>query len=204
MILTLLYIISNLSGWLYVILWCLSVYPQTLLNFKIKSVAGFSMDFGIMHWTGFLMYSIYCLGGFVYPYMGTGKIHIVDLLFPTHWFLISAANLSQVWIYERGSQPGFDRKVLTMMIFMWTIVAIFFISEGFLGVSIPTFLNTFMILGYLKTIITFCKYCPQVYLNYVRKSTRGLSMSYLLFDLSGGVFSIIQQMVGKIKFTIYN
>lgn len=109
-------VISFVSGWAYVILWGLSCYPQVLLNYKLKSVAGFSLDYGIMHMSGFLIYSLYCFGGFVFPYMGTGNVYLVDLFFPTHCFLVSAANLSQVWIYDRGSQKGFDKRVLAFVV----------------------------------------------------------------------------------------
>ena len=38
-----------------------------------------------------------------------------------------------------------------------------------------------------------CRYFPQVYLNYQRKSTIGWSVSNALTDMSGGLFSLAQQ-----------
>ena len=44
----------------------------------------------------------------------------------------------------------------------------------------------------MKIIITLMKYCPQVYMNWVRHSTKGWSMENVMLDFSGGLFSIIQ------------
>ena len=45
--------------------------------------------------------------------------------------------------------------------------------------------------GYCKALITFVKYCPQVYLNFKRKSTVGWNIYNILLDLTGGTFSLL-------------
>ena len=197
MMLQVLQAISQICGWLYLIVWSLSVYPQTILNYRLKSVAGFSLDFGIMNVCGYLLYSVYVVSGFIYPRLGTGHIYMVDLLFPTHSFIIAAAALAQVWIYERGTQTGFSLKIILLLVFQFMVVLLIFTFEVAFGWKIPIIINTLLMTGYMKTITTFFKYCPQVYLNFTRRSTEGLSMHFVLFDLSGGVFAIIQQMIGK-------
>ncbi len=52
--------------------------------------------------------------------------------------------------------------------------------------------------GYCKAIITFVKYMPQVYLNYVRKSTDGWSIENIILDLTGGTFSLLQQVIDTV------
>ena len=47
-------------------------------------------------------------------------------------------------------------------------------------------------MGYCKAAISFVKYCPQVYLNYSRKSTVGFSLANVLLDLTGGILSFVQ------------
>jgi cystinosin len=47
----------------------------------------------------------------------------------------------------------------------------------------------------VKLIITVVKYCPQVWVNYKRKSTVGWSIWQILLDLSGGVLSIAQLLL---------
>lgn len=44
-------------------------------------------------------------------------------------------------------------------------------------------------------VITVAKYCPQVLVNYQRKSTRGWSILQVLLDLIGGVLSISQLLI---------
>lgn len=201
MLITLLRIISFLSGWAYFIIWSLSVYPQTFLNHELESVEGFSIDFGIMNVWGYWFYSIYTIGGFIYPHLGTGEVQLNDLFFPTHWFLAASVTLTQVWLFERGTQRKFSLWVLAMLVLEWVLVISVFVLEGIVGLRIDDKYNTFKIAGYWKTLITFFKYWPQVYLNYSRKSTFGLSMPYIWMDFTGGMLSTIQQIVDLI---VYN
>ena len=41
--------------------------------------------------------------------------------------------------------------------------------------------------------LLLCRYFPQVWLNYRRKSTIGWSVSNAMTDMSGGLFSLAQQ-----------
>jgi len=77
-------LISLLFGWSYLLLWNFSWYPMIFMHYKTKNASGFSIDFGLMSCTCHLLYSLYSIGGLIYPYLGTGVIQINDLLFPTH------------------------------------------------------------------------------------------------------------------------
>lgn len=50
-------------------------------------------------------------------------------------------------------------------------------------------------LGYVKLLCTFVKYIPQVVVNYKRKSTVGWSIMQILFDITGGVLSLLQLVI---------
>jgi hypothetical protein len=50
-------------------------------------------------------------------------------------------------------------------------------------------------LGYVKLICTVIKYCPQVYVNYKRKSTVGWSINQFLLDFIGGILSLGQLLI---------
>lgn len=50
-------------------------------------------------------------------------------------------------------------------------------------------------LGYVKIIATIVKYCPQVYMNYRRKSTVGWSIWQILLDFIGGILSLLQLVI---------
>jgi len=50
-------------------------------------------------------------------------------------------------------------------------------------------------LGYVKLLCTFVKYIPQAWMNYQRKSTQGWSIAQILFDLVGGILSLLQLVI---------
>lgn len=50
----------------------------------------------------------------------------------------------------------------------------------------------------VKMLATLLKYCPQVYMNFKRKSTKGWSILNVLLDFAGGVCSISQLVLDAI------
>ena len=142
--------------------WTISFYPQSILNWQRKSVAGFSLEFSILNVFGFFFYSLYSVGGFIYPHLGTGVVELNDMLFAVHAYLISWIQLSQVFIYERGSQNSFALWAIIMVVWESIVVIWLFSFEGIAGVTVPIVINTFRIAGYWKALITLTKYCPQV------------------------------------------
>lgn len=59
--------------------------------------------------------------------------------------------------------------------------------------------NTFRACGYCKAAISFFKYCPQVYLNWKRKSTVGWNIHNIMLDFTGGFFSFIQIVIDSVR-----
>jgi hypothetical protein len=53
-------------------------------------------------------------------------------------------------------------------------------------------LDFLYMMSYIKLIMTVVKYIPQVYLNYVRKSTIGWNVYNVILDFVGGIFSTAQ------------
>lgn len=47
----------------------------------------------------------------------------------------------------------------------------------------------------MKLVVTFVKYIPQAWVNYKRKSTHGWSIGQILFDITGGVLSLVQLVI---------
>jgi len=54
-------ILSSIFGWASFVAWSLSFYPQIFINYKTKSVAGFSVEFAMLNPVGFYLYTIYNL-----------------------------------------------------------------------------------------------------------------------------------------------
>jgi cystinosin len=188
--------LSTIVGWTYFIAWSVSFYPQCFLNYRRKSVDGFSIEFAILNVSGFFFYSMYSVGGFIYPNLGTGTIQPNDLFFALHAFCIGSVQLTQVFIYDRGKQKTFQTWAVYLLVIEWTVFITLFVLEGLLGVrDIPSSANTFKIAGYAKALITLFKYCPQVYLNWSRQSTVGWSIFNIMCDFTGGFFSTAQQFI---------
>ena len=153
-------------GWIYLISWTVSFYPQAILNWQKKSVAGFSIEFAILNVWGFFFYSLYSVGGYIYSHLGTGVVDLNDLLFAVHAYLISSIHLSQVFIYDRGNQTTFAIWVVLLLIVEWIVIFALFMLEGVIGVTwLPNSANTFRMAGYWKALITLLKYWPQVSLS---------------------------------------
>lgn len=50
-------------------------------------------------------------------------------------------------------------------------------------------------MGIFKLVIILLKYIPQLYWNYVRKSTKGWSIWGVILDFSGGILSFSQMFL---------
>ena len=169
-------VISIIVGWIYFFAWSFSFYPQWFLNWKKKSVAGFSLEFALLNVSGFFFYSTYSIGGFVFPSLGTGEVKTNDLVFAIHAFLLASVQFTQAFIYDRGKQGSFALWAIWLLIVEWLTLIVVFFLEGVIDIGLlPEGFNTFRVAGYSKALITFTKYMPQVYLNYKRKSTVGWS-----------------------------
>lgn len=59
--------------------------------------------------------------------------------------------------------------------------------------------SVFRMMGIMKVAISFVKYCPQVYLNWKRKSTEGWSLGNVILDFTGGLLSFIQIFVDTLN-----
>lgn len=192
-------VLSQIIGWIYFFAWSFSFYPQIILNWQKKSVAGFSLEFAILNVSGFFFYSLYSTGGFLYPHLGTGEIKINDLVFALHAFFMASVQFTQAFIYERGEQKSFALWAVVLLIVEWITLSVVFTLEGLIGIGLlPTAFNTFRVAGYNKAVITFLKYIPQVWLNYTRKSTVGWSIANIMLDFTGGSLSILQQVIDMI------
>ncbi|KAF9156992.1 hypothetical protein BG015_008495 [Linnemannia schmuckeri] len=170
--------LSYLIGWAYFIAWSASFYPQAILNWRRKTVQGLSMDFVHLNVVGFLCYSIFNLSFFFsteiqeeYKRRNDGQENLVranDVFFAVHALILSTFTLVQSW------------------------VVLVFIGRALSGVGNYEWIDILYFLSYIKLVISFIKYCPQVYINWAAKSTVGWSIHNILLDFTGGVLSIGQ------------
>ena len=55
--------ISDIIGWMYILAWSASFYPQSVINYFKKSVGGFSLEFALLNPSGFFFYAVYSVSG---------------------------------------------------------------------------------------------------------------------------------------------
>jgi cystinosin len=158
-------------------------------------VAGFSLEFAAMNPNGFFFYSVYSVAGSVDPFLGTGSVHANDLLFALHAFAMSAVQLTQIWMYDRGKQGNVNVYVVGFLAVINCCALTSYIYEVSGHPIQNLHWDTFLVMGYCKAAITFVKYVPQVYLNYKRQSTVGWSLANVLLDLTGGTLSLAQMWI---------
>ena len=65
----------------------------------------------------------------------------------------------------------------------------------FAAMATISWLDLIYFLSSIKLLITLLKYVPQAYWNFKRKSTFGWSIGVSLFDLVGGLFSLVQMVI---------
>ncbi|GFS25407.1 cystinosin-like [Elysia marginata] len=193
--------VSSTLGWMYFTAWTLSFYPQVIINWRRKSVIGYSFDFVAFNFTGFVAYACFNTGLFWIPEIkaqyyknhpeGVAPVELNDVFFSLHALVITSVTVIQCIIYEKGTQRvnNWARVLLTLA---WVYVLITIILAVVGSMEWLDFLYGF---SYLKVGVTVLKYMPQAYMNFVRKSTVGWSIGNVLLDFTGGWMSILQMIL---------
>ncbi|TPP61175.1 Cystinosin [Fasciola gigantica] len=166
-------VLQNILGWCYFVSWTLSFYPQVWLNWRRKSVIGFSFDLLTFNIVGYVAYSVYNLGLYCSPAMkyqyfslnpdGVLPVMLNDVFFALHALLVCCFLLIQTLIYERG-----DQRVSNTCRAIVGLVAIYCVGFAMAcGQNLTTWLAFLYQLSYVKVLVTFLKYVPQVSLEFV-------------------------------------
>ncbi|KAL1917645.1 uncharacterized protein VTP21DRAFT_4038 [Calcarisporiella thermophila] len=195
-------IISQVIGWIYFLAWTISFYPQLILNFRRKSVSGLSLDFLWLNLWGFSFYTVYNAAFYWNPVIQAqyraqhnGNNNTVapnDVFFPLHAVAITLLTILQTFIYKRA--PG--QRVSWIAYTYIAVTAIgFLVYVGLAATEKVEWINVLYYMSYVKLVVSFLKYCPQLYLNFVRRSTVGWSIVNILLDFTGGLLSILQLVI---------
>ncbi|KAG0233224.1 PQ loop repeat-domain-containing protein [Mortierella sp. GBAus27b] len=198
--------VSHFIGWTYFLAWSASFYPQAILNWRRKSVQGLSMDFVHLNVLGFLCYSIFNLAFYFsseiqeeYKRRNGGQANLVranDVFFAVHALILSSLTMAQTWIYKRDPTQRVSLPSGTLIATASIVSLILVIRAAWGGQYDSSYgyewIDVLYFLSYVKLVISFIKYCPQVYINWKGKSTVGWSIHNILLDLTGGVLSTAQ------------
>ncbi|XXG62382.1 hypothetical protein AAC387_Pa05g0750 [Persea americana] len=191
-------------GWSAFLCWAICFYPQLILNHRRKSVVGLNFDFVVLNWTKQLAYLIYNVTLFFSPVVqrqyhekyGYGTMIPVaanDVAFSLHSLLIMALVAFQILIYERGSQKV-SKTCITITSIVWVVAVVCTIIAW----PSNSWLWLISVFNIIQVSMTTIKYTPQAFMNYMRKSTEGFSIFFVLLDLLGGLTNLAQMLVESI------
>ena len=187
-------------GWAYFICWNISFYPQILHNFLRKSTEGYSCDKVLLNILGYLTYSAFKISLYSSPYIqhqyfslhpgGINPVRLNDVVFGFHGLIITLVILLQILIYSKGFRVSYTACILFFLLLLTSLISVILASLSF-----TTWLNCLYVLSYIKLIVSFTKYMPQVWINYKTKSTVGVNIETIWLDTLGGLFGILQMIV---------
>ncbi|KAL9984635.1 hypothetical protein ACROYT_G006954 [Oculina patagonica] len=115
-------------------------------------------------------------------------VKLTDVVFAIVAFICTSFQGIQCLMYDRGSQT-IHRSTVVVCIGCLLALAVLTVLRCF-GVG-----SWFLVLqycGYVKLVVSFGTYSPQVWLNFKRKSTAGFHIGGVLLDFGGGVLSLLQ------------
>lgn len=197
-------VLYNVFGWVAFFSWSISFYPQTVLNFRRKSVVGLNFDFVVLNLTKHTSYLIYNASMFFSPVVqrqyrqkfGLDQMIPVaanDVAFSVHAVLLTAFTLFQITIYERGYQKV-SRTSIAIVSIVWVSAAVC------VCVALPhhSWLWLISCFNTIQVVMTVIKYVPQAVMNFGRKSTTGFSIGNILLDFVGGVTNYGQMAMQSI------
>jgi len=209
---------SVVIGWLYFLAWSASFYPQLILNWERKSTLGLSYDFVWLNFLGFFAYSLFNVAFYSservresYRLANHGEENLVranDLFFAFHACVVTGLTLIQMYCLGYEQEKG---KLVRPIVKGFLICSLIFSCIYLIGVllngnplwdpsasssrNLWTMLSWLYFVSYIKLVVSFTKYVPQVYMNYVRKSTVGWSITNVCLDFTGGCLSFVQLFI---------
>ncbi|KAF5306126.1 hypothetical protein FQR65_LT07402 [Abscondita terminalis] len=193
-------IASQVVGWIFIISWGSSFYPQLYTNFKRKCVVGLNFDYLALNIVGYISFGAFILNLYFNPEVqreyfdkyprGLIPVKLNDVVYNLHgWFAI-ILTVIQCCIYEKGNQ----KVSTTAKIIISCIVTLYTVCIILQRYLVMEWLDFLYVCSYVKIVVTLLKYIPQAYMNYKRKSTSGWSIGLVFLDFNGGFFSIMQMV----------
>ena len=115
--------ISYIFGWLSFIAWSLSFYPQMILNYQLKSVAGIDIYFWFYNLSGWIFYTIYCFYYYMTENKEQHKVVLSDVFFSTHAFILTLIITIQFYIYHDSDVKSTNtNKYKVLLIVIWSFL----------------------------------------------------------------------------------
>ncbi|XP_072019471.1 cystinosin homolog isoform X1 [Amphiura filiformis] len=194
-------LLTGVFRWFYEFCFVIHLLPQFYLNYQRKSVVGLSFDYLLLSLITFFTFATFNIGSYASTDVreadlnsdpqapGVDLINLADVLNSVTNLVVICAICAQCYRYEKGDQHvSIIAKVLLVIIkFAIALFFIIMLASQFKAISFVTFID---IMGYLKLLLSFSKYIPQVHMNYERKSTEGWSIAVVILDLLCGALTV--------------
>jgi cystinosin len=133
------------------------------LNYQRKSVVGLSFDFIFLNLLGFACYTAFNCALFyntdirtqyAQKYNGsTPSVAVNDVFFAIHAVVLTAINVIQIGIYDRGQQR-ISRLCIVVLLILFALIGVI---TGLAAKNIMTWLSYLDYLGYIKLAISIMK-----------------------------------------------
>eukprot|EP01134_Creolimax_fragrantissima_P000166 CFRG0166T1 len=193
--------IVDVLGWACFFLWSASFYPQGLENLKRQSVVGLNLDSIAYNLSGFLSYALFNLGMYFSSTVqreyftrhpdSVLPVSMSDVAFAVHAVLLTVLVAVQAMHYKKHDQ-SVTRHAIFVNFSIWASAFIMLFVVWLGNTSILSYLQGF---STTKLVLTVVRYVPQIFFNYSRQSTAGFSVGTQLFDVLGGLASVLQMVL---------
>jgi len=191
-------IFNTILGWSYMVFWGCSYYPQFYLNFKEWSVAGFSLDYGLLNVLAYFSYCVVMCSMYWDPRIRSIyleehphtqiPVETPDLASVIHnMTIIFLLGLQCVFLPRGGQKLTAISYVCSAFFVFAPLLTLPFALAGYLN-----WLAFVHVFSYIKIGISLVKYAPQAYMNWRRKSTLGYSPVNMTLDFAGSTFLVLQ------------
>ncbi|KAK5425609.1 hypothetical protein LTR34_010956 [Exophiala xenobiotica] len=209
---------SNLS-------WSASFYPQPRMNWKRKSTLGLAIDFPLLNVVGFLCYSISSCWFLYsttirsqyaarHPASPEPTVQFNDVAFGVPAVVLVVLTYSQffpqLWGFKVSSRQRAAKPVLGIMwgsvLAVLAVMAVVVHRSGWrqqdpqdwawVDVSSgDAYHPAALYSGLCEAHLHLGQIFPRVVVNFNRQSTVGWSITQILFDITGGVLSLLQLII---------
>jgi len=191
-------IFNTILGWSYMVCWGCSYYPQFFLNFQKWSVAGFSIDYGLLNNLAYFSYCVVMCSMYWDPTIRAIyfeehphtqiPVEIPDLASVLHnMTIIFLLGLQCLFLPRGGQRLTIVSYVCTACFVLAPLIALPIALSGNMR-----WLGYIHVFSYIKIGISLVKYAPQAYMNWRRKSTAGYSPVNMSLDFAGSTFLVLQ------------
>ncbi len=147
---------------------------------------------------GFFCYSVFTVSFYFissiqeeYKLTHGGQSNLIqfnDVFFSVHALILTSVYLLQVFLFRKKE----EKLSIAGALSCGGVCTALVVLTSMCAFNLFSWLNLMYVMSYVKLVLTITKYIPQVYMNYLLKSTVGWHVQNVILDFAGGILSIAQ------------